>query len=103
MSVNQWGNGRAILRADMRELARGGESGTGPWGLRRRSGRSGRTDKIGVVDVPKTIQGVTVHNISHTEAAYLVDGRGYEARALRVSVSVLRMSSTRIDQLASDG
>ena len=29
--------------------------------------------KIGVVDAPKTIQGVTVHNISHTEAAYLAD------------------------------
>jgi cytochrome oxidase Cu insertion factor (SCO1/SenC/PrrC family) len=36
---------------------------------------------IGVLDQEKTVAGVTVHSIVHTEAAYIVDARGFE-RAL---------------------
>jgi len=37
-----------------------------------------RDYEIGVQVATKRIAGVTVHEISHTEAAYLVDGRGFE-------------------------
>jgi cytochrome oxidase Cu insertion factor (SCO1/SenC/PrrC family) len=40
-----------------------------------------RRYQIGVLVTTKRIAGVTVHEISHTEAAYVIDGRGYE-RAL---------------------
>ena len=40
-----------------------------------------RRYQIGVLVTTKRIAGVTVREISHTEAAYLIDGRGYE-RAL---------------------
>jgi cytochrome oxidase Cu insertion factor (SCO1/SenC/PrrC family) len=40
-----------------------------------------RRYQIGVLVKTKKIASVTVHYITHTEAAYVVDGRGYE-RAL---------------------
>ena len=58
--------------------------------------------KIAVVDAPKTIQGVTIHNISHTEAAYLIDGRGDE-RALYVYPFLASDVENTLRQLASSG
>ncbi len=40
-----------------------------------------RSYEIAVEDQPKTITGVTVHNIVHTEAAYVIDASGHQ-RAL---------------------
>ena len=40
-----------------------------------------RRYQIGVLVATKKIAGVTVHEVSHTEGAYVIDGRGYE-RAL---------------------
>ena len=40
-----------------------------------------RDYSIGVTDSPKTVTGVTVHKISHTEASFLIDAKG-DQRAL---------------------
>jgi cytochrome oxidase Cu insertion factor (SCO1/SenC/PrrC family) len=101
VSVNQWGDGRAILRADMRKwhVAENWHWAVGPAASLRRIWTA---YQIGVVDAPKTIQGVTVHDISHTEAAYLVDGRGDE-RALYVYPFRASDVEATLRQLAADG
>ena len=101
VSVNQWGNKRANLRADMRkwQVGENWHWAVGPAAALRRIWAA---YKIGVADSPKTIQGVTVHNISHTEAAYLVDGRGDE-RALYVYPFRASDVEATLRQLASDG
>lgn len=80
VSVNQWGNARANLLQDVRK-----------WGLRSdwhwavgpgpALAKVWRAYQIGVQDVPKTVAGVTVHNIEHTEGSYFVDRSGH-VRAL---------------------
>jgi cytochrome oxidase Cu insertion factor (SCO1/SenC/PrrC family) len=101
VSVNQWGNQRAILRADMWKwhVAENWHWAVGPPAALRRIWAA---YKIAVVDAPKTIQGVTVHNISHTEAAYLVDGHGDE-RALYVYPFRASDVEGTLRQLASQG
>jgi len=82
VSVDRWGDARSNLLLDGRRWHLVPEwrwgVGSGPalasvW----------RDYSIGVLDSPKTIAGVTVHEISHTEASYLVDAKGDE-RALFV-------------------
>ncbi len=101
VSVNQWGNRRTTLRADMRKwhVGENWHWAVGPAVALRQTWAA---YEIAVVDAPKTIQGVTVHNISHTEAAYLVDGRGYE-RALYVYPFLASDLEETLRQLASDG
>ena len=101
VSVNRWGNGRATLRADMSKwhVGQNWHWAVGPAAALRRVWAA---YKIAVVDAPKTIQGVTVHNISHTEAAYLVDGRGDE-RALYVYPFLASDVESTLRQLASSG
>jgi cytochrome oxidase Cu insertion factor (SCO1/SenC/PrrC family) len=80
VSVNQWGNARPILLEDMTrwKLRQNWHWAVGtPRALRR----VWNAYRISVVDAPKTIAGVVVHQISHTEAAFVVDSRGYQ-RAL---------------------
>jgi cytochrome oxidase Cu insertion factor (SCO1/SenC/PrrC family) len=80
VSVNQWGNARRYLRQDVVKWRLGA-------GWRWAVGAPGALKKvwrdydIGVQDAPNTVAGVTVHQISHTEAAYVLDARGDE-RAL---------------------
>lgn len=80
VSVNVYGNARSNLLQDMtkwrlvpqwRWAVGSGDRLASVW----------RRYQIGVAVATKRIAGVTVHEISHTEAAYLIDGRGYE-RAL---------------------
>ena len=101
VSVNQWGNGETTLRTDMRKwhVAENWHWAVGPAAALRKTWAA---YKIAVVDAPKTIQGVTVHNISHTEAAYLVDGRGDE-RALYVYPFLASDVESTLRQLASSG
>jgi cytochrome oxidase Cu insertion factor (SCO1/SenC/PrrC family) len=101
VSVNQWGNRRTILRADMRKW-HVGENWHWAVGPAMALRNVWAAYKIAVVDAPKTIQGVTVHNISHTEAAYVVDGRGYE-RALFVYPFLASDVESSLRQLASSG
>lgn len=99
VSVNPWADSREILRADRKE-----------WRLAPRwhwaAGRFAqlapvwKNYKIGVVERRKVIAGIAVHDVSHTEASYVLDSAGYE-RALflypfrRTDVAaVLRQLST---------
>lgn len=60
-----------------------------------------RKYQIGVQVATKRIAGVTVHEVSHTEAAYLIDGRGYERalflwpfRAVDVKAALANLSTS---------
>jgi cytochrome oxidase Cu insertion factor (SCO1/SenC/PrrC family) len=80
VSVNQWGNARRNLLVDMTKWKL-----TSDWHWAVGSAAKLRAVwaayQIAVQDSPKTVAGVTVHNISHTEGAFLIDPRG-DQRAL---------------------
>lgn len=80
VSVNVYGNARANLLQDERKWQLVPE-----WrwavGTPKQLARVWRDYQIGVLATAKKIAGVTVHQITHTEAAYVVDRNGYE-RAL---------------------
>ncbi len=80
VSVDQWGNARRYLLQDM---AKWKLSRDWYWAVGKPAAlaKVWAAYKIGVQDSPKTVAGITVHQISHTEAAFLVDPRGYQ-RAL---------------------
>jgi cytochrome oxidase Cu insertion factor (SCO1/SenC/PrrC family) len=80
VSVNRWGNARGNLLLDARrwKLTSAWHWAVGP---SERLRRAWADYGIGVRDDPKTVAGMTVHNITHTEATYLIDARGDE-RAL---------------------
>jgi cytochrome oxidase Cu insertion factor (SCO1/SenC/PrrC family) len=80
VSVNQWGNARRDLLLDARKwkLTSDWHWGVGPAATLRRAWAD---YAIGVRDAPKSVAGVTVHDITHTEATYLIDARG-DQRAL---------------------
>ena len=80
VSVNVYGNARKNLLAD---VAKWRLVPQWRWavGRPRQLASVWHRYQIGVAVTTKRIAGVTVHEISHTDAAYLIDGRGYE-RAL---------------------
>lgn len=80
VSVNVFGNARRYLLQDVRKWKVGPEF---RWavGTPRQLRAVWKQYDIGVLDQSKKIAGVVVHNIVHTEAAYVVDANGYE-RAL---------------------
>ena len=80
VSVNVFGNARRHLVEDTRKWRL---SSSWRWGVGepRRLAAVWRSYGIGVVVTTKKIAGVTVHEITHTEGAYVVDARGFE-RAL---------------------
>ena len=80
VSVNQWGNARGNLVQDVAKW-RLGHSWYWAVGRPRALAKVWRDYKIGVLDTPKRISGITVHQISHTEASYVLDAKGDE-RAL---------------------
>ena len=80
VSVNQWGNARHVLLQDVKKWklpAQWHWAVGAPAALRK----VWAAYQIGVSDAPKTVAGVTVHNISHTEASFLIDAKG-DQRAL---------------------
>lgn len=80
VSVNQWADARRNLLLDKTKwsLPSGWHWAVGsPQALARVWQHYG----IGVSAATKTIAGITVHRITHTEAAYVLDSRGYK-RAL---------------------
>ena len=99
VSVNRFGNARSVLREDMQKwhVSENWHWAVGPAAMLRRIWAA---YKIAVVDEPKTIQGVTVHDISHTEAAYLLDSQGYE-RALYVYPFLAADVAGKLRQLSS--
>jgi cytochrome oxidase Cu insertion factor (SCO1/SenC/PrrC family) len=80
VSVNPWGNARPNLLDDSRKWQLVPEW---RWAIGSPAALAGvwRKYAIGVQATTKTIAGVTVHEISHTEASYLIDPSGHE-RAL---------------------
>jgi protein SCO1/2 len=82
VSVNPWANTRTIFREDARawRLMPAWRWAFGPYAELARVWREYR---IGVQVQKKTLAGVTVHEITHTEAAYLIGPNGYQ-RALFV-------------------
>ena len=80
VSVNVFGNARRYLVQDIHKWKLGSEYHWGIGSPAQLRSVWKRYD-IGVLDQAKTIAGVTVHNIVHTEAAYVVDANGFE-RAL---------------------
>ncbi|HEY8028766.1 MAG TPA: SCO family protein [Gaiellaceae bacterium] len=80
VSVNVFGNAHRYLTEDIRKWGVGSEF---HWGVGTPAQLASvwKRYAIGVLDEKKTIAGVTVHNIVHTEAAYIVDANGDE-RAL---------------------
>jgi cytochrome oxidase Cu insertion factor (SCO1/SenC/PrrC family) len=80
VSVNQWGNARHIL---LQDVAKWKLPPDWHWAVGPGTSLAPVWKKyaIGVTDAPKTVTGVTVHYISHTEATFLIDGKG-DQRAL---------------------
>jgi cytochrome oxidase Cu insertion factor (SCO1/SenC/PrrC family) len=80
VSVNVYGNARANLLQDVDKWRLVPE-----WrwavGAKTKLADVWRRYQIGVLVQTKTIAGVTVHEITHTEATYVIDQEGYE-RAL---------------------
>ena len=80
VSVNRWGDAHANLIEDDQKWR------VGPdwrWAIGSPSALAAvwRRYDIGVRDTVRTLAGVTVHEITHTEASYLIDRSGHE-RAL---------------------
>jgi cytochrome oxidase Cu insertion factor (SCO1/SenC/PrrC family) len=82
VSVNVFGNAHRYLVQDVHKWGMGSEF---HWGIGTPAtlGAVWHRYGIAVLDQKKTIAGVVVHNIVHTEAAYVVDANGYE-RALYI-------------------
>ncbi|MGH2971588.1 MAG: SCO family protein [Gaiellaceae bacterium] len=80
VSVNVFGNAHRYLVQDVRKWRVGS---TFRWGVGtpKQLAAVWKHYDIGVLDEKKKIAGVVVHNIVHTEAAYVVDVNGFE-RAL---------------------
>lgn len=80
VSVNPWADSRAAFRADDRKWRLGPQWhwAAGPYAL---LAPVWKRYAIGVLATKKVVNGATVHDVSHTEASYLVDANGYE-RAL---------------------
>jgi protein SCO1 len=100
VSVNVYGNARANLRQDVWKWRLVPQW---RWAVGSRRGLASvwRRYRIGVLVTTKTIAGVRVHEISHTEAAYVVDRSGYERalfmwpfRAEDVLAVLLRLASS---------
>ena len=80
VSTNVYGNARANLVQDRSKWRLVPQWRWGVGALDRLAA-VWRDYQIQVVATAKTVAGVTVHQIAHTEAAYVIDRRGYE-RAL---------------------
>ncbi len=80
ISVNPWADSRAIFRKDAREWRLVPQW---HWAAGRYAQLSPvwKRYKIGVLTTRKVFHGITVRDVSHTEASYLIDASGYK-RAL---------------------
>lgn len=101
VSVNLWGNARKVLVHD-------GVKWKLPsdwhWAIGKPAAlkKVWADYKIGVTDTPKTVNGVTEHEVSHTEAAFLIDANGdqrelylYPFRAPDVARSLRALAGTK--------
>ena len=77
VSVDQFGDARRYLLEDDVKWKLGSNW---HWAVGKPAAlrRVWRAYEIAVLDSTKTVAGVTVHNISHTEGAFLIDRKGYQ-------------------------
>jgi cytochrome oxidase Cu insertion factor (SCO1/SenC/PrrC family) len=101
VSVNVYGDARANL---LQDVAKWRLVPQWRWavGTGRQLARVWRRYQVGVLVTTKRIAGVRVHEISHTEAAYVIDRRGYERalfmwpfRAVDVLATLRRLSASQ--------
>ena len=80
VSVNPWAQSQAAYRRDARKwrLPPEWHWAAGAYGP---LARVWKAYKIGVLDRKETVDGITVHDVAHTEASYVIDAAGYQ-RAL---------------------
>jgi len=80
VSVNVYGNAHSILMEDVRKWKLVPEW---RWAIGRPAAlsRVWNAYHVEVLTQTKTLAGITVHTIAHTEVAYLIDAKGYQ-RAL---------------------
>jgi cytochrome oxidase Cu insertion factor (SCO1/SenC/PrrC family) len=80
VSVDPWADSRTAFSSDQRKWRL---VPAWHWAVGRYSqlSRVWKSYKIGVLDRKTTVGGITVHDVSHTEASFVIDGAGYE-RAL---------------------
>ena len=99
VSVDQWGDARRYLLEDEVKWKLGSDW---RWAVGKPAAlrRVWRAYEIAVRDTPKTVAGVTVHNISHTEGIFLLDRRGYQ-RALYLYPFEATDVARTVRQLAS--
>jgi cytochrome oxidase Cu insertion factor (SCO1/SenC/PrrC family) len=98
VSVDQWGDARRYLLEDDAKWKLGRDW---HWAVGKPSAlrRVWRAFEIAVLDAKKTVAGVTVHNVVHTEAAFLIDRHGYQ-RALYLFPFDAADVATTVRQLA---
>ena len=99
VSVNPWGQAPANLRVDRHKWHLGPEWSWALGGFKALS-EVWRRYAIGVQVRTKTLGGVTVHDVDHTEAAYVIDRDGFERalflwpyRARDVAAAVRRLAA----------
>jgi protein SCO1 len=80
ISVNPWAQSRSIFRQDERKwrLVPGWHWAAGDY---RRLAPVWKRYDVGVLDHKTVVDGHVIHDVSHTEAAYVIDSSGHE-RAL---------------------
>jgi cytochrome oxidase Cu insertion factor (SCO1/SenC/PrrC family) len=98
VSVDRWANTRKYL---LQDNAKWSLDANWHWavGPAPALAKVWRDYQIGVLDAPRTVAGVTVHNISHTEASYVLDPEGNE-RALFLYPFSATDVSREVSQLA---
>ncbi len=99
VSVDQWGDARRYLLEDDAKWKLGRDW---HWAVGKPSAlrRVWRAYEVGVLDSTRTVAGVTVHNISHSEEVFLLDRRGYQ-RALYLFPFEAADVARTVRQLAS--
>ena len=98
VSVDIYGNARANL---LQDVSKWNLVPQWRWGVGRPAQLAAvwKRYEIGVQVTTKKLAGVTVHNITHVEVAYLDRPRRLPARAVRLAVLPPKMSSRRCEQL----
>jgi cytochrome oxidase Cu insertion factor (SCO1/SenC/PrrC family) len=98
VSVNQWANARRYL---LQDVAKWNLHTNWYWavGPKPALAKVWRAYQIGVQDSPRTVAGITVHEIAHTEASYVVDRDG-NARALFLYPFTAKQLAATLQQLA---
>jgi cytochrome oxidase Cu insertion factor (SCO1/SenC/PrrC family) len=99
VSVNPWMQSRSIFRKDEREwrLVPGWHWAAGRY---RQLAPVWKRYDVGVLDRKTVVDGHAIHDVSHTEAAYLIDASGHE-RALFLYPFAARDVASALGRLGS--